>query len=235
MDRDRLERYLEEGLSLSEIGTLEGRHPSTVGYWLKQHGLTTSRAEHGQRVDLDEFELRELASEGLTLAQIAERLGTSQSTIKRRLHRLGIRKRSSSRRQLALEARRRGETRFPSSCRFHGETAFLAFPGGRSRCAKCNSEAVARCRRRRKETLALEAGGKCMLCGYDKHLQALEFHHTDPELKEFGIAQAGVTRSLERCRAEAKKCMLLCANCHAALEAGAITLPIELKDDPDPN
>jgi hypothetical protein len=107
-------------------------------------------------------------------------------------------------------------------------------PSGRSRCAQCNSEAVLRCRRNRKETLALEAGGACKLCGYDEHLAALQFHHLDPKTKEFGIAEAGVTRSLEKCREEAKKCILLCSNCHAAFEAGAITLPLESNADPEP-
>ena len=113
-------------------------------------------------------------------------------------------------------------------------TEFLAMPNGRSRCAKCNSEAVLRCRRDRKETLALEAGGACKLCGYDKYLAALEFHHLDPKEKEFGIAEAGVTRSLQKCRDEAKKCILLCSNCHAAVEAGDITLPLESDTDPEP-
>ena len=39
MDRDRLDHWLAEGLSLSEIGALTDRDPSTVGYWLKKHGL----------------------------------------------------------------------------------------------------------------------------------------------------------------------------------------------------
>jgi hypothetical protein len=73
-----------------------------------------------------------------------------------------------------------------------------------------------------------------VLCGYAKYLAALEFHHLDPEQKEFGIAQAGVTRSLEKCQAEADKCVLLCSNCHAAIEAGVISLTLESEDDLGP-
>jgi hypothetical protein len=190
MDRDRLSRYLAEGLSVEKIGILEGKNPSTVAHWVKKHGLG--------------------AAEALP------------------------RTRGSTRKALALEARRQGRTRFQFTCEWHGATDFLAMPSGRSRCAKCNSEAVLRCRRNRKETLALEAGGACALCGYNEHLAALEFHHLDPKQKEFGIAQAGVTRSLQRCREEAKKCILLCSNCHAAVESGAIALPIESDADPEP-
>jgi transposase-like protein len=38
MDASALEQYLRQGLSLEKIGELTGRHPSTVGYWVKQHG-----------------------------------------------------------------------------------------------------------------------------------------------------------------------------------------------------
>jgi DNA-binding CsgD family transcriptional regulator len=234
MDREVLAERLSAGLSLEKIGELEGKHPSTVAHWVRKHGLEPAHPEHGRRIEIDEAELRKLANEGLTLAEIAERLGASQSTIKRRLDRLGVVRRGASRKHLALEARRQGRTRFTHECTWHGLTDFLAMPSGRSRCAKCNSEAVTRCRRNRKETLAGEAGGKCRLCGYSEHLSALQFHHVDPTQKAFGLAHAGVTRSLESCREEAKKCVLLCANCHAALEAGGIALPIELPEDHAP-
>jgi hypothetical protein len=64
------------------------------------------------------------------------------------------------------------------------------------------------------------------LCGYDRSIAALHFHHIDPEQKSFGLALRGVARSLERCRAEARKCVLLCANCHAEVEAGLARLPL---------
>ena len=39
MEREFLERQLAEGRSLEYIGALVGKDPSTVGYWLKKHGL----------------------------------------------------------------------------------------------------------------------------------------------------------------------------------------------------
>ena len=191
---------------------------------------------------MDRVRLERYLAEGLSLERIGILEGKNPSTVAHWLKKHGLgeahfpkRGRGASRKRLALAARQRGRTRFQYECKWHGITDFLAMPSGRSRCARCNSEAVLRCRRNRKETLALEAGGACKLCGYDEHLAALEFHHIDPKTKEFGIAEAGVTRSLEKCREEAKKCILLCSNCHAALEAGAITLPLESETDPEPD
>ncbi len=55
-------------------------------------------------------------------------------------------------------------------------------------------------------------GAKCQKCGYDKCIGALEFHHLDPTQKEMTISDdcSTIKIALE----EAKKCILLCANCH---------------------
>lgn len=74
-------------------------------------------------------------------------------------------------------------------------------------------------RARRKELLVREAGGKCVRCGYDKCLQALQFHHRDPATKAFSLA--GGIKALEVMRAEAAKCDLVCANCHAEVHVEA--------------
>lgn len=56
-------------------------------------------------------------------------------------------------------------------------------------------------------------GGKCNLCGYNKSIWALEFHHRDPKEKEFTIS--GGTKSFEKLKKELDKCDLLCSNCHS--------------------
>jgi len=93
-----------------------------------------------------------------------------------------------------------------------------------SRCLRCRSEAVARRRRLIKRQLVTEAGGHCHICGYDRYIGALQFHHLDPAAKTFSVGQAGLTRSLERARQEAQKCALLCSNCHAEVEGGLASL-----------
>ena len=56
-------------------------------------------------------------------------------------------------------------------------------------------------------------GGKCQKCGYDKCISALEFHHRDPNEKEFEWGRLR-GRKWEDVLKELDKCDLLCANCH---------------------
>lgn len=90
---------------------------------------------------------------------------------------------------------------------------------------------VARRRRRLKEILVAEAGGACRLCGYNRFLGALHFHHVDPTEKRFQLAARGITRSAAVAREEARKCVLLCANCHAEVEGGVRRPPIPQRED----
>ena len=69
-----------------------------------------------------------------------------------------------------------------------------------------------------------EAGGACSRCGYDRYLGALQFDHLDPSKKAFSLSMKGVARSLAKAREEAAKCVVLCANCHAEVEAGIMPL-----------
>lgn len=114
-----------------------------------------------------------------------------------------------------------GSRTLVATCPRHGETEF-AIVGSRRRlqCKRCRAYAVAKRRRRVKQTLVEEAGGKCVICGYNRCVAALEFHHRDPDTKSFGLAHRGVTLGIDRVREEAKKCALLCANCNAEVEAG---------------
>ena len=87
-------------------------------------------------------------------------------------------------------------------------------------------------RRRKIKMMAIEhKGGKCQLCGYNKHQGALEFHHVEPALKSFGISTEGHSRSWERVKAELAKCILVCANCHREVSAGLVTVEHLLTTD----
>ena len=75
-------------------------------------------------------------------------------------------------------------------------------------------------RKRTKQLLVEYKGGECEMCGYNKCVEALEFHHIDESTKSFSIS--GSTKSLEKQKVEADKCVMLCANCHRELHAGLL-------------
>lgn len=103
-------------------------------------------------------------------------------------------------------------------CFKHGLTEHVLDSSNRYRCKECRKQAVNSKRRRDKEKLVQYKGGKCEICGYDKCIDALEFHHKDPNEKEFGLS-CGRTIKFEEKKKEADKCILVCSNCHRELHS----------------
>jgi transposase len=227
MSKEELERYLAKGLSLEQIGKRVGREKSTVSYHLKRHGLKPVNQGRGaNRGGLTREILSAMVDEGLTLAEIARRVDRSVSTVRYWLKKYGYWPLPAGERRAKVRlARRQGVKKLQLECPRHGRTEFIIENSGRSRCLRCRREAVVQWRRRAKLRLVAEAGGRCILCGYDEFPGALQFHHLDPSQKSFGLAMRGLTRSIERLREEAAKCVLLCANCHAKVEWGDVVLP----------
>jgi hypothetical protein len=107
------------------------------------------------------------------------------------------------------------------------EFAFYSRGPGQGRkwsCKRCVGEAVTRRKQKLKRILVDEAGGCCAVCGYDRCIVNLTFHHVDPSQKIFAMSMA-VGRSIAAFREEAEKCVLVCANCHGEIEAGLIESP----------
>ena len=92
--------------------------------------------------------------------------------------------------------------------------------------AEYNKQAVSKRRRKIKEMLVEYKGGKCILCGYNRFFGAFDLHHIDDSQKSFGLSTKGLTRSWEKTKVEADKCVLLCANCHREVHGGVTQLPV---------
>lgn len=90
--------------------------------------------------------------------------------------------------------------------------------GVTSMCRSCLNLLTLKRQRDRKKQAIDYKGGKCELCGYSKCQDAFDFHHINPEEKEF-LLSAGKLTSFERIKNELDKCMLLCANCHREIHA----------------
>ncbi len=85
--------------------------------------------------------------------------------------------------------------------------------GGRTKiCKKCRCKQMQN-RKHKNKIIAMQyLGGACLKCNYSRRV-GLTFHHRDPKIKSFGIAQH-LNLSWEKLKKEVDKCDLLCANCH---------------------
>jgi hypothetical protein len=117
-------------------------------------------------------------------------------------------------------------------CPRHGQTEYHRYRAGKKDgkqryrwiCKRCLGEAVTRRKQKLRRLLVEEAGGCCAVCGYARCIISLHFHHVRPEQKLFPMTMA-IGKSIARFREEAKKCVLVCANCHGEIETGLIPCP----------
>lgn len=86
-----------------------------------------------------------------------------------------------------------------------------------------NYEIIKRKRKRTKKLLVAAMGGKCQICRYNKCIEALDFHHINPEDKDFGLSNW--SRSWDSIISESKKCILVCCRCHKEIHSGIVTIP----------
>jgi hypothetical protein len=61
----------------------------------------------------------------------------------------------------------------------------------------------------------------CADCGRHYHPAVLDFHHLEPEDKQASVGDMIRNAGMERLKAEIRKCVLLCANCHRMRELKA--------------
>lgn len=107
-------------------------------------------------------------------------------------------------------------------CKVHGLTEFRQRKRGEKVCLQCNRDRVYQWRRDAKTKLVEMFGGKCVLCGYSKCNRSLQFHHLDPNEKEFNISAFSSCMNFSKLVEECKKCVLVCSNCHGEIEEGIL-------------
>ena len=94
-----------------------------------------------------------------------------------------------------------------------------------SYCKECFNRQCHKYQIDKKMEIVRYKGGKCCCCDYDRNIDALEFHHVEPNKKDFNISKIR-NRKLESIKHEVDKCILVCANCHKEIHSGIILLVI---------
>jgi hypothetical protein len=179
VEKKWLEAQLSVGRSIEAIAREVGRDPSTVSYWVrKRPGIRAHRAPRGAR-GIDRELLAEIVACELPIRDMADVLGRSATTVRHWLGKHGLETSRMRRERLGRVALATGAENVELPCPRHGVTRHVRRQGG-FRCALCRSHHVADKRRRMKRRLVDEAGGSCALCGYERSLAALQFHHVDP-------------------------------------------------------
>lgn len=112
-------------------------------------------------------------------------------------------------------------------CPIHGDTIHSVYrngnSGNREYCNKCQTEKVMERVEKHREMAYNEFGRECKVCKYNRCLNALEYHHLDPNKKD-GQPSKIMYRSWENIKKELSGCIILCANCHREVHAGLINI-----------
>jgi 5-methylcytosine-specific restriction endonuclease McrA len=90
-------------------------------------------------------------------------------------------------------------------------------------CISCTKDQVTKRQNIAKDKALAISGKKCVFCGFDDYLCALEFHHKDPEQKDFEISKNAL-KNFDLLIPEIEKCITVCSCCHREIHAGIIDL-----------
>lgn len=100
-----------------------------------------------------------------------------------------------------------------------GETNPKNFYGHkRGYCKVCHTTSVVRIGKERRLKAVKHKGGECEKCGYNKCIEAMDFHRLDKNTKDPKFNSIRVWK-WSRVLSEISKCVLLCSNCHRELHA----------------
>jgi hypothetical protein len=165
-----------------------------------------------------EMEIVSLHDSNIPMNQIAKKLGSSPRTVRDKLVKHGRDPKKFLHRAVIV-----GDDKKCNECKkIIPIKNFQMRKDGvtpHSYCRKCQTRMTKNNQHQCKRDAVNYLGGKCEICGYNTCVAALDFHHKDPNQKDFTIA--GKLRNHKLLSAEIKreldKCQLLCSNCHREL------------------
>jgi hypothetical protein len=77
---------------------------------------------------------------------------------------------------------------------------------------------------KRKEMVRIAKDKPCQICKIKYDSVVMDLHHTDPNVKDSGVAKLMKSASYSKLQEEIDKCVVLCANCHRLLHADLVDL-----------
>jgi predicted HNH restriction endonuclease len=155
--------------------------------------------------------LVELVNDGLSTYKISDKLNKSQTSVRYWLKKYNLS-------TIIKPSKNSDEQKFCSRCgEIKNRDEFYKRRGKEGDsvyCKSCTTEQTLERIRLFKQKCVEYKGGKCERCGYDKYNGALDFHHIEPDKKDFTIANIRSYSFDDKVKKELDKCILICANCH---------------------
>lgn len=69
----------------------------------------------------------------------------------------------------------------------------------------------------------------CVVCGYNKCTQSLDFHHLNKNDKDFEVSRLVNRCNWDKLLKEIDKCVVVCRNCHGEIHSGLININAALE------
>lgn len=173
-----------------------------------------------QEIKIPKEDIERLLAEGYTVKEVAKKLNHKFSTVRKKMRLYGLK---------TSDIRRHDTCKFCGQLLSGNQRFYCSktckvkyFTQNNKKYSKGNTDReisyYADRGRKKKFILLEELGCKCEVCGYNKNLAALCFHHRDEHTKSYGLdARMFASHSMESLREEISKCQILCHNCHMEL------------------
>ena len=168
------------------------------------------------KMKISKEEMISAINEGLSIRDIEKRFNCSNMTVRRALEKYGLKTNQCKTGRVCKHCGKEltGSQQYFCSHNCKMNFYYQTKPDMRQRV--CHS-ATQRGFDRKRELVDLLGGG-CCVCGYNKNYSSLAFHHKDITTKSFGLAGRNLSdKPWDLLVEEARKCILLCHNCHNEL------------------
>jgi len=164
---------------------------------------------------MDKALLVSMRRKGMSIRAIASQLECSYTAVRYWMHAY----------QLDTSRLDRRITKGPL-CRFCGEKRpAMFYRKPLTECKKCFNKRRTQQIQHNRSIGIQRLGGKCCVCGYARCEAALELHHTDSSKKDPRYSRIR-SSNIETLLREARKCILVCANCHREIHAALVSMPL---------
>jgi DNA-binding CsgD family transcriptional regulator len=225
--KDKYIDLINKGYTTKQIGLETNESSSTVKRNLQKLGLKTIHSN--KEKNLMKSDLERLIKLHYSTYAIANELKCSQGCVRHALKKFQLKTNSKwalTRKKIKQEIK--NGTYTCRVCKINKElnvNNFYIRTNGtfHTWCKECNNRITYEKQIQRKKDAVEYKGGKCIVCGYNKYIGALDFHHLDPSKKEFSIGKLR-TYSLDKLKSELDKCVCVCRNCHAEIHHGLVSV-----------